>query len=179
MRPAIPSCGFRHQRTSGRRRVSSVHSAYRANPQQAVRVRTRATRSPQWRGLLCATGCWRDVTHLACRKPARGGDGGMKFVLFYHSFISFWNRNMAHSTGGIARTDRARTPGGGVRAREWLEPGQYAAACNRAPRAETFVPGVGLRRFPESVALPISWTRLLDGADLVIAHEWTHRALCV
>src|SRR5436190_23607975 len=32
-----------------------------------------------------------------------GGDSGMKFVFFYHSFVSCWNHGNAHFLRGIAR----------------------------------------------------------------------------
>ncbi len=101
----------------------------------------------------------------------------MRFVLFAHSLVSDWNHGNAHFLRGIVRALQAR--GHEVRA---LEP---AAGWSRtqllADQGE-----IELRRFarqfpdlrPETYELGgLDLDAALDGADVVLVHEWNEPAL--
>ncbi len=102
----------------------------------------------------------------------------MRFVLFYHSFVSCWNHGNAHFLRGIARALRARGHSvavyepidGWSRQNAVLEDGgaEALAECAR------LVPGVEVH--PYRLA-SLDLDRALDHADVVIAHEWNDPAL--
>ena len=97
----------------------------------------------------------------------------MKFVLFYHSFLSCWNHGNAHFLRGIAREL--------IRLRHEVIVYEPAAAWSRQnaqteeggsaslAEAAELVPGVELRSYDRTT---LDLDGALDGADIVIAHEW-------
>ena len=95
----------------------------------------------------------------------------MKAVLFYHAFTSCWNNGNAHFLRGVTR-ELARLGHEVV----VCEPGQGWSRVNALldggeavlQEAASVVPGVHLKAFGASLDLD----EVLDGADLVIAHEW-------
>ncbi|MGE5537435.1 MAG: glycosyltransferase [Gemmatimonas sp.] len=98
----------------------------------------------------------------------------MKFVLFYHSFVSCWNHGNAHFLRGIAR-ELVRAghevavyePEDGWSRTNALQDGG-AKALDEAAR---LVPGVDLHTYD----LPtLDLDEALDGADVVLVHEWNH-----
>ncbi|HLH89317.1 MAG TPA: glycosyltransferase [Xanthobacteraceae bacterium] len=102
----------------------------------------------------------------------------MRFVLFYHSFVSCWNHGNAHFLRGMARALVSRGHSvatyepidGWSRQNALLEEGgaQAVAECAR------LVPGVEVHFYrPETLDLD----RALDHADVVVAHEWNDPAL--
>jgi spore maturation protein CgeB len=101
----------------------------------------------------------------------------MRFVMFYHSLISDWNHGNAHFLRGIVRELGARghevevyEPRDGWSRRNLLE--DHGTAGIEAFAAA--YPGLTSRFYdPETVDLD----RALEGADVVIVHEWTDPAL--
>jgi spore maturation protein CgeB len=100
----------------------------------------------------------------------------MRFVLFAHSLISCWNHGNAHFLRGVMRDLLAR--GHGVRSFEpedgWsrrnLVGAQGAAAASGfAMRFPELVPHVGF--------IGPDLDAMLQGADVVLVHEWTDPAL--
>ncbi|MBV9238162.1 MAG: glycosyltransferase [Xanthobacteraceae bacterium] len=95
----------------------------------------------------------------------------MKFVLFYHSFVSCWNHGNAHFLRGFAREliqlgHRVvvyEPHDGWSRTNALTEPG---AAL---PDAAELVPGIE-HRFYQLNDLDLD--RALDHADVVLVHEW-------
>jgi spore maturation protein CgeB len=95
----------------------------------------------------------------------------MKFVLFYHSLVSDWNHGNAHFLRGVVGELLARghavevyePAGGWSRAHLLAEHGQAAlgAFAARFPRLRS-------RLYDDTLDLD----RALDGADVVIVHEW-------
>ncbi|HEU5017625.1 MAG TPA: glycosyltransferase [Pseudolabrys sp.] len=96
----------------------------------------------------------------------------MKFVLFYHSFVSCWNHGNAHFLRGIARELIKRghsvsvwEPEDGWSRTNALRDGGAAALAEAA----RLVPGVTLQTYrgdgPEL-------DHALDRADVVMVHEW-------
>jgi spore maturation protein CgeB len=102
----------------------------------------------------------------------------MKFVLFYHSFVSCWNHGNAHFLRGLARALSQRGHQVAVyepvdawsRVNARLEAGGDAILeeCAR------LVPGVSLHSYASAT---LDLDRALDGAEVVIAHEWNDPAL--
>jgi spore maturation protein CgeB len=100
----------------------------------------------------------------------------MNFVLFYHSFASCWNHGNAHFLRGICRELHAV----GHRVTVW-EPQDGWSRTNAIAdggaaalaEAERLVPGVALRHYAPDFDLD----QALDGADVVIVHEWNTPAL--
>ena len=96
----------------------------------------------------------------------------MRIVLFCHSLISCWNHGNAHFLRGIVRELQAR--GHEVRALEpadgWsrqrlaLEQGEAALLDNR----RACPPDCVLTYREDDLHLELA----LDGADLVLVHEW-------
>jgi spore maturation protein CgeB len=101
----------------------------------------------------------------------------MKFVMFYHSFVSCWNHGNAHFLRGIAR--------------ELLRLGHEVAVYERRDgwsRLNAMQDG-GAEHLREAASLvpgAILWSydlatldlyEVLDQADIVIAHEWNDPAL--
>lgn len=95
----------------------------------------------------------------------------MTCVLFYHAFTSCWNNGNAHFLRGYARELHAlghevivyEPFDGWSRLNAMREGG--ANALNDIP---TLFAGIDIRRYDASLDLD----RALDGADLVIVHEW-------
>jgi len=96
----------------------------------------------------------------------------MKLVLFYHSFCSCWNHGNAHFLRGVVRELIAlghqvtvHEPEDGWSRTNAMRDGG-AAVLKRATR---LVPGVVLETYGAKPDLD----RALEGADVVIVHEWT------
>jgi spore maturation protein CgeB len=102
----------------------------------------------------------------------------MKFVLFYHSFSSCWNHGNAHFLRGIARVLIERghlvtvyEPADGWSRVNALRENNGAAVLEECAG---LVPGVDIRTYAlESLDLD----RALEGAEVVVAHEWNDPAL--
>jgi len=96
----------------------------------------------------------------------------MKFVMFYHSFVSCWNHGNAHFLRGVAR-ELLRfghqvvvyEPADGWSRGNALQDGG-ADALREAAR---LVPGVTLRAYDRSA---LDLNEALDQADVVLVHEW-------
>ena len=101
----------------------------------------------------------------------------MRLVLFCHSLISDWNHGNAHFLRGVAGELQARghqvaayEPADGWSRRQLLaDAGPSAIAAFH-------------RRFPSLSSLPIDLDRVdldevLDGADVVLVHEWNEHSL--
>jgi len=101
----------------------------------------------------------------------------MKFVLFYHSLVSDWNHGNAHFLRGVASELLARGHELDV-----YEPAQGWSRSRLLdehgdPALEDF-----RRAFPELTSHfyaseQLDLERALDGADVVIVHEWNEPAL--
>ena len=96
----------------------------------------------------------------------------MKFVLFYHSICSCWNHGNVHFLRGVVRElialgheVRVHEPEDGWSRTNALRDGGAAAL----KRAAGLVPGAALETYGAKPDLD----RALDGADVVIVHEWT------
>ena len=95
----------------------------------------------------------------------------MKCVLFYHAFTSCWNNGNAHFLRGYARELHAlghevvvyEPVDGWSRLNAMREGGTQAMDDIPA-----IFPGIGLRRYDAFLDLDMA----LQGADLVIVHEW-------
>ena len=95
----------------------------------------------------------------------------MKCVLFYHAFTSCWNNGNAHFLRGYARELHAlghevvvyEPVDGWSRLNAIRERGQHAMED-----IPTLFPGIDIRRYDAGLDLD----QALDGADLVIIHEW-------
>ncbi len=101
----------------------------------------------------------------------------MKFVLFYHSFVSCWNHGNAHFLRGLAR-ELIRL-GHAVTVYEpedgWSRVNALAdGGANVLPEAETLVPGIKLETYQLDT---LDLDRVTHRADVVIAHEWNPPAL--
>ncbi|MBX6321622.1 MAG: glycosyltransferase [Rhodospirillaceae bacterium] len=101
----------------------------------------------------------------------------MRFRLFYHAWSSCWNHGNAHFLRGVARQlvglgheVRVHEPAGGWSRRNALAEGGAAVLAE----AEHLVPGVELRSYHWP---SIDLDEALDGADVVLVHEWTEPAL--
>ncbi len=96
----------------------------------------------------------------------------MRVVMFYHSLVSDWNHGNAHFLRGMASELRARgheatvyEPEDGWSLRNLLDAyGQQAIA-----RFERAYPGLTSRRYALET---LDLEQALDGADLVLVHEW-------
>jgi spore maturation protein CgeB len=95
----------------------------------------------------------------------------MKCILFYHALTSCWNNGNAHFLRGIAR--ELRELGHQVVV---FEPADGWSRLNAIrdggieplEEARALLPGIDIRPYRTSLDLDLA----LDGADLVIAHEW-------
>lgn len=103
----------------------------------------------------------------------------MRVVMFYHSLISDWNHGNAHFLRGVATELLAR--GHEVRV---FEPSDGWSLHNllrdhgAEPLSEFKAAYPGLDRHSEHYALAdLDLDRALDGADLVLAHEWNEPEL--
>lgn len=101
----------------------------------------------------------------------------MRFILFYHSLVSDWNHGNAHFLRGVVRELASRghevrvlEPAGG-----WSRANMLADAGPEAEAAfHAVFPGMGSEVYdPASLDLDAA----LDGADVVLVHEWTDPAL--
>jgi spore maturation protein CgeB len=101
----------------------------------------------------------------------------MRFVLFYHSFVSCWNHGNAHFLRGIAR--ELIRAGHSVTVYEpedgWSRVNALAdGGENVLKEAEALVPGVKIETYrPETLDVDEATAQ----ADVVIAHEWNPPAL--
>jgi spore maturation protein CgeB len=101
----------------------------------------------------------------------------MKFVLFCHSFVSCWNHGNAHFLRGVAREliraghqVTVYEPDDGWSRTNALKDGG-AAVLEEAAR---LIPGVALNSYHQpTLDLDVA----LDGADVVLVHEWTDPAV--
>ncbi len=101
----------------------------------------------------------------------------MKFVLFYHSLVSDWNHGNAHFLRGVVRellslghSVEVYEPAAGWSLTHLVEAeGQGALADFR-----TAYPELKSRFYTQE---QLDLTRVLDGADAVIVHEWNSPAL--
>ncbi|HVV72716.1 MAG TPA: glycosyltransferase, partial [Verrucomicrobiae bacterium] len=101
----------------------------------------------------------------------------MNFVFFYHSVLSDWNHGNAHFLRGVATELAAR--GHQV---QIMEPGNSWSAQNLMAdhgwepfrKFHEKYPLLEATRYdPESLELD----KVLDGADIVLVHEWTDPGL--
>jgi spore maturation protein CgeB len=95
----------------------------------------------------------------------------MKCVFFCHAFTSCWNNGNAHFLRGVAR--ELRELGHQVVVYEPAEGWSRLNAIRDGgmeplQEALTLLPGIDVRQY----AAPLDLDRALDGADLVIVHEW-------
>ena len=100
----------------------------------------------------------------------------MRIVSFNHSLTSCWNHGNAHFLRGVLRELQAR--GHAIRS---FEPRDGWSRMN-LERAEPFATNAGFRRdFPDLADaagfIHDDLDAMLDGADLVLVHEWTDPAL--
>jgi spore maturation protein CgeB len=100
----------------------------------------------------------------------------MKCVLFYHALTSCWNNGNAHFLRGVAR--ELRELGHHVVVYEPAEGWSRLNAIRDGGvqplhDALSLLPGIDIRQYGASPDLD----RALDGADLVIVHEWNSRDL--
>ncbi len=100
----------------------------------------------------------------------------MRVVIFAHSLVSCWNHGNAHFLRGVARALIA--DGHDVRVHE--AQGGWSLANLVADHGQAAVEAFG-RDFPDLAARPYAADAdieaLLDGADLVLVHEWNDPAL--
>jgi spore maturation protein CgeB len=101
----------------------------------------------------------------------------MRFVLFYHSFVSCWNHGNAHFLRGICRELLALghevvvyEPEDGWSRLNAIKDGGAAALR----KAAALVPGLELHFYDVKT---IDLDRALAGAEVVIVHEWNEPAL--
>jgi spore maturation protein CgeB len=105
-----------------------------------------------------------------------GGGVGMKAIFFYHAFISCWNNGNAHFLRGVTR-ELARLgheiivcePSEGWSRTNALRDGGEGILAE----ISSLVPGVTVRTY----GAPLDLDQQLDGADLVIVHEWNTPSL--
>src|SRR5437868_14918334 len=108
--------------------------------------------------------------------PPQGGNG-VKFVLFYHSLVSDWNHGNAHFLRGVAtelvkhghNLDIYEPRDGWSRQNLLIEPGSEAIREFRA--------AFPLLRSSVYDLATLDLDRALDGADVVIVHEWNDHEL--
>src|SRR5919206_1663507 len=100
----------------------------------------------------------------------------MRFVFFIHSLVSCWNHGNAHFLRGVLRELRARghetrvfePEGAWSRANLVREQGEVAVA-----RFHASFPGLASETYGRDLDLDA----MLDGADVVIVHEWNEPRL--
>src|SRR4051812_14814256 len=101
----------------------------------------------------------------------------MRFVMFYQSLVSCWNHGNAHFLRGVVRELLARghdvkvyEPANGWSMKNLLEnEGEVALTAFRAA-----FPELRSERYdPASLDLDVA----LDGADVVLVHEWNDHQL--
>jgi spore maturation protein CgeB len=101
----------------------------------------------------------------------------MKFVLFYHSFVSCWNHGNAHFLRGIAR--ELVNVGHQVTVYEpedsWSRANALADGGSWGlEEASGLVPGVETRQYSLSL---FDLEQALESADVVLVHEWNEPEL--
>jgi spore maturation protein CgeB len=101
----------------------------------------------------------------------------MKFVLFYHSFVSCWNHGNAHFLRGVAR--ELIGAGHAVTVYEakdgWSRTNAIAdGGSNALQEASRLVPGAELRQYSLST---LDLDQALESADVVLVHEWNEPEL--
>ena len=103
----------------------------------------------------------------------------MRIVLFYHSAVSDWNHGNAHFLRGVVtRAAGARPRGARLRAARRLEPAEPAGRARRRRRSREFRRGLSAAWQSRAYDLAtLDLDQALDGADLVIVHEWNDREL--
>jgi spore maturation protein CgeB len=107
-------------------------------------------------------------------KPGHGNgsEESMRFVFFTHSLVSCWNHGNAHFLRGIVRELQAR----GHETRVF-EPANGWSRQNLIREAGDGMIARFYSRFPELRSEVCQWERFdleraLDGADVVVVHEW-------
>jgi spore maturation protein CgeB len=99
----------------------------------------------------------------------------MRIVGFYHSLISCWNHGNAHFLRGLVRELHAR--GHEVVIYEprdaWSVQNLIADAPEAIAQFEAYYPELRSERYDDSLQLG----RALEGADLVLVHEWNEPEL--
>jgi spore maturation protein CgeB len=101
----------------------------------------------------------------------------MRVKLFYHSLVSDWNHGNAHFLRGIVSETQAR--GHDV---EVFEPEDSWSYQNLTSEQGDEAIGAFHARFPDLNSTryrlaDLDLDRALDGADLIIVHEWNHHDL--
>ena len=94
----------------------------------------------------------------------------MKFALFYHSLVSCWNHGNAHFLRGVARELIRLGHQVTVHEPNALADGGAVVLAE----AEGLVPGAQLQLYDTDT---FDLDRALEGADVVIAHEWNDPGL--
>ena len=106
----------------------------------------------------------------------------MHVTLFCHSLASDWNHGNAHFLRGVAR----ELVGRGHVVRSWEPADAWSAAMLRAEHGDAALDGwraaypelAGVRGCYDPAALDDdALDRMLDGAELVLVHEWSDHAL--
>ena len=105
----------------------------------------------------------------------------MRIVLFTHSLASDWNHGNAHFLRGVARELLAR----GHDVRAWEPAGAWSVEHLVAEAGAAALDGwlaaypalVGVRHVYDPADLEGALDQALDGADLVLVHEWNAHAL--
>ena len=100
----------------------------------------------------------------------------MRFALFYHSLVSDWNHGNAHFLRGVVRELMSR----GHDVRVFEAANAWSAANLVADHGESAIaafhaayPGLASRRYGPDLDLDDA----LDGADVVLVHEWNEPEL--
>lgn len=101
----------------------------------------------------------------------------MRFVIFCHSLISDWNHGNAHFLRGVTRALQARRHGVAV-----YEPRGGWSRANLRRDAGTEAERAVADAFPDLSSTEyhpatLDLDRALDGADVVLVHEWNDPAL--
>lgn len=101
----------------------------------------------------------------------------MKFVLFYHSLFSDWNHGNAHFLRGIVRALKAR----GHDVAVWEPADGWSRANLVADHGETALIAIA-EAFPDLSSTlyrpeDLDLDAALEGADVVLVHEWSDPAL--
>ncbi|HEX9982613.1 MAG TPA: glycosyltransferase [Thermoanaerobaculia bacterium] len=101
----------------------------------------------------------------------------MKFVLFYHSLLSDWNHGNAHFLRGVVTELKAREHDVEV-----YEPADAWSVQNLvrdhgAKPLDDFRQAFPHLRSTQYMPLELDLDRALDGADVVIVHEWSDHDL--
>src|SRR4051812_9535435 len=165
-RPGRTACGDR--RSHLRARASPGACQARSTPGPELLTRRHGAGLPE---RLRARERRQGPDHLAAREP------GVRIVMFYHSLVSDWNHGNAHFLRGIVAELVARghdvqvlePRGGWSRSHLVEERGPEAVddfhQAYPTLTSTTYEPGA-----PDL-------NRVLDGADLVLVHEWNDHAV--